>query len=161
MIIENGELRMENRKILLILGILLILIQTFSCASFKAQAPNNFAAYESESDKFKAISPDGVLYRVSAYEQKSEASINFWREAFLLKMKNSNYKQEDSLNVNIGGLPAIGYIFSFANNAGSDLYLVAAAPFKNKMLVVEATAETEKFNARRADILDAISKINL
>jgi hypothetical protein len=145
-------------KILLILG---ILVQTISCASFKAEAPNNFAAYNQRSDKFRAISPDGVLYRVSAHEQKAEASIDFWKEALLLKMKNSNYKQEDSLNVTIGGKPAIGYIFSFANNIGADLYLVAAVPVKKKMIVVEATAESEKFNARRADILDAINKINI
>jgi len=145
-------------KILLILG---ILVQTFSCASFKAKEPNNFAAYESESDKFKAISSDGVLYRVSAYEQKSEASLDFWKGAFLLNMKNSNYKQEDSLNISIGGKPAIGYIFSFANTAGQDLYLVAAVQSKEKMFVVEATGESSKFENRKKDILDAIGKIEM
>jgi hypothetical protein len=134
----------------------------FSCASFKAEAPNNFAAYnDRHSDKFRAISPDGVLYRVSAYEQKSEASMDFWKEAFLLKMENSNYKREDSLNIAIDGKPAMGYVFSFANNVGTDLYLVAAVPVKKKIIVIEATAESEKFNARKADILDAINKINI
>jgi hypothetical protein len=147
-------------NILKILSIMLIMVLS-SCAPFNAKVPENFAEYsESESNKFKAISSDGVLYRVSAYEQKSEASIDFWREAFLLKMKNSNYKQEDSLNVSIGGKAAIGYIFSFANNVGSDLYLVAAVPSGNKMLVVEASAEREKFNARKSDILKAIGEIN-
>jgi hypothetical protein len=134
----------------------------FSCASFNAKTPKGFAEYsENESDKFKAISSDGVLYRVSAYEQKSEASMDFWKEAFLLKMKNASYKQEDSLNVNISSKTAMGYIFSFANNVGSDLYLVAAVPNGNKMIVVEASAEREKFNARKADILKAISEIEL
>ncbi|MDR0518057.1 MAG: hypothetical protein LBH25_13550 [Fibromonadaceae bacterium] len=133
-----------------------------SCASFNAKSPEGFAAYrENGSDKFKAISSDGVLYRVSAYEQKAEASMDFWKEAFLLNMKNTNYKQEDSLNVSISGKAAMGYIFSFANNLGSDLYLVAAVPNGNKMLVVEATAEREKFNARKADILKAIGEIEL
>jgi len=145
-------------KILLILG---IVVQTISCASFKAKEPNNFAAYESESDKFKAISSDGVLYRVSAYEQKSEASVDFWKEAFLLKMKNSNYKQEDSLNINIGGKAAIGYIFSFANSTGHDLYLVAAVQSKEKMFVVEASGESAKFENRKKDILDAIGNIKV
>jgi hypothetical protein len=144
-----------------ILAISAIAALAVSCASFKATAPNNFAAYESDCEKFKAISPDGVLYRVSAYEQKSEASVEFWREAFLLKMKNSNYKQEDSLALNIGGKAAIGYIFSFANSVGSDLYLVAAVPVKGEMIVVEAAAESEKFNARKSDILEAIGKIQL
>ena len=144
-------------KYLLIFSALLL----FSCASFKAKEPKNFAAYESESDKFKAISADGVLYRVSAYEQKSEASMDFWREAFLLKMRNSNYKQEDSLNINIGGKAAIGYIFSFANSTGHDLYLVAAVQSKEKMLVVEATGESAKFENRKKDILDAIGNIKV
>ncbi len=148
-------------KILKILLILIILVQTFSCASFKAKEPQNFAAYESESNKFKAISSDGVLYRVSAYEQKSEASMDFWKEAFLLKMKNSNYKQEDSLNINIGGKAAIGYIFSFANSTGQDLYLVAAVQSKEKMFVVEATGSVAKFENRKKDILDAINSINI
>jgi hypothetical protein len=76
-------------------------------------------------------------------------------------MKNSNYKQEDSLALNIGGKAAIGYIFSFANSVGSDLYLVAAVPVKGEMIVVEAAAESEKFNARKSDILEAIGKIFL
>jgi len=133
----------------------------FSCASFKAKEPNNFAAYESEKNKFKAISSDGVLYRVSAYEQESEASLDFWKGAFLLNMKNSNYKQEDSLNINIGGKPAIGYIFSFANTTGQDLYLVAAVQSKDKMFVVEATGESKKFENRKKDILDAIGNIDI
>jgi len=148
-------------KILQILTILAIVVQTISCASFKAKEPRNFAAYEIESNKFKAISSDGVLYRVSSYEQKSEASTDFWKEAFLLKMKNSNYKQEDSLNINIGGKAAIGYIFSFANSTGHDLYLVAAVQSKEKMFVVEASGESTKFENRKKDILDAIGSINI
>ncbi len=139
--------------------ILLILI---SCASFKAAAPENFAEYsDSPSDKFKAVSSDGILYRVSEYEQKAEASIDFWREAFLLKMKNANYKQEDSINVSIGGKAAIGYVFSFANSTGSDLYLVAAVQSDKKMFVVEAAGESAKFENRKKDILDAIDKITI
>jgi hypothetical protein len=154
-------------QILQILAILIIAVQAISCASFNAKAPENFAAFcESDGDKFKAISSDGVLYRVSAYEQESEASMDFWKEAFLLKMKNANYKQEDSLNISIGGRAAMGYIFSFANSTGQDLYLVAAVPkvnkvFASEMLVVEASAEREKFNARKADILKAIGEIEL
>jgi hypothetical protein len=76
-------------------------------------------------------------------------------------MKNSNYKQEDSLNIRINGIAAIGYIFSFANSVGSDLYLVAAVPAKGEFIVVEAAAESEKFNARKNDILEAIGKIKI
>jgi len=141
--------------------ILLIMVLT-SCASFKAQAPENFAEYtDTPSTKFKAVSADGILYRVSEYKQESEASLDFWRGAFLLKMKNANYKQEDSLNVSLGGKPAIGYIFSFANNTGSDSYLVAAVQSKGKMFVVEAAGESVKFETRKKDILDAINKINI
>jgi len=150
---------MANGKLLVASVLVLMLI---SCASFKAQAPNNFAEYSNTpSSKFKAISSDGVLYRVSEYEQESQASADFWREAFLLKMKNANYKQEDSLNVSIGGKPAIGYIFSFASKVGSDSYLVAAVQSKEKMFVVEATGESEKFETRKKDILDAINNINI
>ncbi|MDR2555878.1 MAG: hypothetical protein LBC64_10690 [Fibromonadaceae bacterium] len=149
-------------QILKILIILIIVVQTISCASFIAKAPENFAAYnENEGDTFRAISSDGVLYRVSAYKQKSEASMDFWREAFLLNMKNLNYKQEDSLNVSISGKATMGYIFSFANSTGQDLYLVVAVPNGNKMLVVEATGETSKFENRKKDILDAIANIKV
>jgi hypothetical protein len=149
-------------QILKIFIILFIVIHTISCAPFIAKAPENFAAYnENEGDTFRAISSDGVLYRVSAYKQKSEASMDFWKDAFSLNMRNLNYKQEDSLNISISGKAAMGYIFSFANSTGQDLYLVAAVPNGNKMLVVEASAEREKFNARKADILKAIGEIEL
>ncbi|MDR3001606.1 MAG: hypothetical protein LBU89_10105 [Fibromonadaceae bacterium] len=151
------------RLVLKILIIGAIGVQTISCASFKATAPNDFAAYDKGifDTKFKAISSDGVLYRVSEYKQESKASTDFWKEAFLLKMSNSNYKQEEELNISISGKPAIAYVFSFATNTGSDLYLVTAIPVKNKMVVVEATAENEKFNNRRSDILEAINKLKL
>jgi len=134
-----------------------------SCATFKAQAPENFAPYCDcwLEDNFRAVSSDGVLYRVSEYDQEAQASVDFWREAFLLKMKNANYKQEDSLSVTIGGKPALGYIFSFANNTGLDLYLVAAVQSKDKMFVVEAAGESVKFENRKKDILDAISKVSI
>jgi len=144
------------------LGYGVILLILASCASFKAKAPENFAEYsDSPSGKFKAVSSDGILYRVSEYEQEAEASTDFWREALLLKMRNANYKQEDSLNVSIGGKPATGYIFSFANNTGSDLYLVAAVQSNKKVFVVEATGEDAKFETRKKDILDAIGKITI
>jgi hypothetical protein len=153
---------LDNCRYLSLMPLCSFLCLLISCASFNAKAPEGFAKYsENESDKFKAISSDGVLYRVSAHEQKAEASMDFWKEAFLLKMKNASYKLEDSINVSISGKAVMGYIFSFANNVGSDLYLVAAVPNGNKMLVVEATAEREKFNARKADILKAINEIEL
>ncbi|MCL2283829.1 MAG: hypothetical protein FWC26_10995 [Fibromonadales bacterium] len=145
-------------KILIIPGILVLT----SCAPFKAQAPGNFAEYtDTSSDAFKAVSADGILYRVSEYDQEAEASLDFWREAFLLKMKNANYKQEESLNISLGGKPAIGYVFSFANNTGLDSYLVAAVQHKEKMFVVEAAGESVKFENRKKEILDAINKINI
>jgi hypothetical protein len=158
---NNSQLSTLNSQLKIALCILTAILVLTSCASFKATAPNEFAAYDDDSKKFRAISSDGVLYRVSEYKQKSEASTDFWREAFLLKMSNSNYKQEEELSVNISGKPAIAYVFSFATNLGSDSYLVAAVPAKNKMIVVEASAESEKFNARKADILAAIGKVTV
>ncbi|MDR1759908.1 MAG: hypothetical protein LBR60_05205 [Fibrobacter sp.] len=144
-------------------GLLLTALILASCASFRAVPPENFAAYkESKEDgtvKFKAISPDGVLYRVSEYEQESEASAEFWGEALLLKMKNSNYKQEETLTLTIGNQPAAAYLFSLASSTGTDFYLIAAVQSKGKVFVVEAAGEEEKFNARKTEILEAIGKI--
>jgi hypothetical protein len=120
-----------------------------SCATHTP--PETFAAYK-EGDNFKAISPDGVLYRVSEYEQESEASVDFWKDAFLLKMKNSNYKQEEQLSV-----AEIAYIFSL----NEDLYLVAAIPKGKKITVIEASGKKEKFNQHKEQILNAIEKIKL
>lgn len=128
--------------------LLIIAITMISCAT-TYQQPETFAAYK-DGDNFKAVSPDGVLYRVSEYEQESEASIDFWRDAFLLKMKNSNYKQEEKLTVT-----DIAYIFSF----DEELYLVAAIPKDKKMFVVEASGKKENFNSRKEQILNAISSL--
>ncbi len=152
-------------KSIKLFGILLAALILVSCASFRAVPPENFATYreskEEKSVKFKAISPDGVLYRVSEYEQESEAAVEFWGEALLLKMKNSNYKQQETLTLTIDQQPAAAYVFSFANRAGVDFYLVAAVQSKGKVFVVEAAGKEEKFNARKSEILEAIGKIKL
>lgn len=134
----------------------------FSCSSsFKAAAPNGFATYNNNDEKFKAISSDGVLYRVMAYEQKAEATADFWKEAFLLKMEKTNYTKEEELNLNISGKQTTGYIYSFVNNVGLDYYLVAFVPNNQKIVVAEATAEKEKFIANKASIIEAIEKIEI
>ncbi|GHV14194.1 hypothetical protein AGMMS49938_09900 [Fibrobacterales bacterium] len=133
-----------------------------SCATFHAVKPDGFAEYtDNTKTEFRAISPDGMLYRVTEYEQESQATAEFWRGAFLLKMKNANYKVEDTLNIQVGGKPSIGYLFSYAGNVEESLYMVVAVPLKKKVIVAEATGTAEQWQIRKSDVVKAVSEIDL
>ncbi|MDR2732618.1 MAG: hypothetical protein LBB36_05310 [Fibromonadaceae bacterium] len=150
-----------------ILKILLIMVQTMiltiSCSSFKANTPNGFAAYEEElwSDDFRAISPDGVLYRVSENEQKSAASVEFWEEAIGLKMKNTGYKTVEKINVEIDKTQVNGFLFSAEQNQKEYYYMIIAIPTKNNVVLIEAAGEKSLFEKERENILKAASQVRV
>lgn len=69
-----------------------------SCAGlpFEAKAPQDFAPIDPKSvsgakDEFRALSPQGLMYRVSATPNQPKASLNFWSEAMQKELSSKGY----------------------------------------------------------------------
>jgi hypothetical protein len=137
-----------------------LVIMLFSCAHFKAQSPSGFAAYKSRCT-FKAVSPDGVIYRVRSVKNKPKAELPFWNEAVITRMKNAGYTLVDTSSITVQGRQT--FVTELAAPLGSEdqSYLIAVIYGPKRLTVVEAACEVSKFQKRKADIVEAIKKIRL
>jgi len=131
-----------------------------SCASFHAESPQGFAPYREGKD-FRAVSPDGVLYKVSAEKHKPKADLAFWKEALALRMRAAGYHITDSLSLTIDNTPAFGLLLEAPLGTSDQSYLIVAIPGNSHIVVVEAAGDTPKFAARKDDILTAVRNIDL
>jgi hypothetical protein len=122
----------------------------FSCAHFTAHSPSGFAAYKSRCT-FKAVSPDGVIYRVRSVENKPKAQLPFWNEAVITRMKNAGYTLVDTSLIIVQRHDA--FISELAAPLGTEDH--------SYLTIVEAACEVSKFQKRKPEIIEAIKKIRL
>ena len=83
---------------LLLCGIAAVFL--WNCASFKAVPPEGFGEYEGKL-VYRAVSPDGVAYRVKEVANEPFAELPFWKEAMTRRMKDAGYKVVDTASVTV------------------------------------------------------------
>jgi hypothetical protein len=152
-------------KILWVLYITVLFIT--GCAHFHAQPPSGFAVYKtSENNIYKAVSPDGVLYKVQSITHKPKAALAYWKEAIQKRMVDAGYVVIDTSSFeldyrdsNTGGHTAA--ILELAAPLGMEdhSYLIAIVPYGKRLLIVESSGEVNKFQKRKQDIITAIKAI--
>ena len=134
-----------------------------SCASFQPALPQGFAAYDESNNRkdYKAVSPEGITWRIHSEEHKPVADLAFWKPALRKRMSEAGYRVMDSTAIQAGSTP--GWALELAAPLGqSDFtYLVAVLPGKKDLIVVEASGTTEDYLKRKGDILEALTKIAL
>ncbi len=119
----------------------------------RPSAPAGFSAWKKAS-RFRAASPDGVLFRVRSMKHKPKADLAFWKEAVRERMVAAGYRVVSEEDV-----PA-GARIEVVSPLGQEdwTYVIAFFPAGNKLLIAEAAGEVSAFEARRAEILDALNK---
>ena len=147
------------KRITILLAISLSVLLN-GCAGYRAKAPQGFAAY-AEGKEFRATSPDGVVYRVQDYDHEPKADLPFWKEALSKRMAEAGYLRIDSLELQVDGSQAIGFVYAAPLGDSDQNYLVVAIPGPKHLVVVEAAGESAKFMARREAILAAVKQIDL
>jgi len=131
-----------------------------ACRGFKAEAPEGFAAFD-DWTRFRAVSPEGVLYRVRSEKNDPEATLPFWREALKKRMLDAGYTLVTDGEAKAGA--EAGYLLEVAAPVGQEdyTYLVAVFVRGSRLTIVEASGEVSKFRGRRAAVVAAIGKIAL
>jgi hypothetical protein len=129
------------------------------CAHFKAVMPDGFARYRGES-VFRAVSPDGIVFKVHHTANKPYAELPFWQEALSTRMQNAGYTLIDSSKATISGCPA--FFIEVAAPLGNDdeSYLIAVILDKKQLIIAEAAGEAVKFRNRKDAVVEAIKKIS-
>ncbi len=83
---------MQNKILLSGLFIALILFSGCTETKLKITSPEGFAVYKNVGTlPYRAVSPDGILYRVKEVENKPFANLKFWQEALKKHMITTGY----------------------------------------------------------------------
>lgn len=143
---------------LVLLGAVAAFVALLFCRGFEAVAPDGFAGFD-DWCQFRAVSPDGVMYRVRNEENDPEAGLDFWREALEKRMRNAGYAVVGGSDLAAG--QRAGYLLELAAPVGQEdyAYLVAVFVDGDDLIIAEAAGEVTRFAERRDAVVAAIQKI--
>ena len=135
-------------------GLLLVV----GCDSFKAKAPEGFAVYEGNRP-YRAMSSDGVVYRVRTVNDSTDATLAFWKEALKKRMLDAGYvflREGEAKSSN-----QTGYVLEVTAPYGVRDYTYLMAVFKQDkhLVLVESSGEVATFEKRRPQVLAAIEQL--
>lgn len=136
------------------------LLSTAACTPFQASSPEGFAAYE-ENGEFRAVSPEGITFRVRSEDNEPPADLEFWSEALKNRMSDAGYVVVSDGSVDAKN--SSGYRLELAAPIGEldYSYLVAIFVHGDDIVVVESAGEVRQFAAKRAAIEAALADLSL
>ncbi len=128
-----------------------------ACRGFHAETPEGFAAFD-DWRRFRAVSADGVMYRVRSEENEPEATLDFWKEALRERMTDAGYTFVADQELAAG---SPGYLLELAAPVGEQdySYLVAIFVRGDDILIAEASGEVSRFAGRRDAIVAAMAAV--
>lgn len=129
------------------------------CASFHAAIPDGFAAYK-QTGTVRAVSPDGIVFKVFRTANKPYAELPFWQEALCTRMRNAGYTFLDSISMTVAGCPAFLLETAAPVGAEDQSYLIAILLNKKQIIIAESAGEVVKFRSRKPAVIEAIKKIS-
>ena len=146
---------MASAKAFLMGAALLLVV---GCDAFKAKAPEGFAVYEGNRP-FRAMSSDGVVYRVRTVNDSTDAKLGFWQEALKNRMLDAGYtflREGEAKSAN-----QTGYVLEVTAPFGVRDYTYLMAVFKQgkHLVLVESSGEVATFEKRRPQVLAAIEQL--
>lgn len=154
-------MRINNRYIKHVLLIIITALASGCAPKLPASVPQGFAAYENY-EKIRAVSPDGVMYRIRREKNEPFAELPFWREALKKRMLDAGYTFMNEEDIEAG--ERSGYLLELAAPLGARdfSYLIALFVNDNKQLViVEAAGDMNVFAKWRPEIITSIEEIDI
>ena len=123
-----------------------------------AVLPEGFAAYPQE-EAFKAVTPDGVVYRVRREPNKPYADMAFWKEAMKKRMLAAGYRLGAERPFDAGLRQ--GYLLELTAPHGPlDYgYLIAIFVEKESIQIAEAAGEITALAKYRPTLLQAMANL--
>lgn len=149
---------------ILFAALLLILCLVMGCVHTTAgngkRIPAGFAPY-TQAGKIKAVSPEGIIYRVRSVDNKPFAELTFWKEALKKRMLDAGYIFLNEAPIEADAQE--GYLLELTAPYGQQdyTYLMAVFVRGKKIIIAEAAGEVSDLAARRAAILEAIQNLKL
>lgn len=151
--------RIRRHVLVVLLVLLFVLLFGAGCTTAPPVAPPaGFAVYDDPA-AMRAVSPDGVRYRVRYAENDPEQSLEFWREALSLHLERAGYGvlREESVTTPAGP----GALFEWVAPLGAAewIYLTAVVPAGEKLIVAEAAGPADLYRAHRDALVMSLETI--
>ncbi|GAB6097137.1 hypothetical protein JCM14469_33910 [Desulfatiferula olefinivorans] len=146
---------MKNKRPVLLLLFTALVLALAGCRSLPLAAPSGFAAYEG-SFPFRAVSPDGVMYRVRTEDNTPFAELTFWKTALRKHMTDSGYRVIADADLTTKTLP--GYQLELAAPMGDRdfTYLITLFVDGDTLIIAEAAGDMALFKQHRSAVDAAV-----
>ena len=135
------------------------------CAKPKVDKPQGFAEVETglfSGAVYKAVSPEGMLYRVRTVKNYPFMELEFWGNS----LKNQLIKEGYHLSaeeIDLEAEGSEGILFEWILPYGSDdyIYMTAILLSGKRIIIAESAAEHTVYKKYRGSILDSLKTISL
>ncbi|MFW6245411.1 MAG: hypothetical protein ACOC36_05945, partial [Fibrobacterota bacterium] len=107
--------------------------------------------------ELRAVSPEGVVYRIRHEKNKPYAEFSFWCEAFEKRMVDTGYRFSSDTVDN----ESQRAVYEFAAPVGhmDYVYLVGLIPIKKEIVLIEAAGDAVQFQQYRDAVFKAINQV--
>jgi hypothetical protein len=138
---------------------LLAVISLWACVhTTPATLPKEFAAYPPD-EAFRAVSPEGIVYRVRHVPNTPYADMAFWKEAMKKRMLDAGYRFGAEGPIQSGGRQ--GYLLELTAPYGPQDYgyMIAIFVEKENIQIAEAAGEIRVFAKHRPALMEAMANL--
>ncbi len=135
-----------------------------SCATL-VQKPEGFAEVSPRqiaATQYKAVSPEGMIYRVRTLRNYPVQTLEFWADALENHLEKEGYRSiSEGRSFQAG--ESTGMIFEWAMPYGNQsyIYLTAIVVSEKKIAVAEAAAEHTIYYQHREALLESLATITI
>jgi len=146
------------RRLLLPLA-LASLALTISCSRLSVTPPEGFAELGG-GRSYRAVSPEGMLYRVRNMKNEPRKDLSFWGEALENHLRKEGYRSSgEAHSFKSGAREGLYYEWVLPSGNQSYLYLTALIVTDRTITLAEAAAPHPVFTQYRQALLDSLTSI--
>ena len=157
--------RSTGGRLLAVLVMTIAVLLSTGCATVEltAGAPDGFAPFERQSpdERFRAVSADGITYRVRYVDNEPTQDAGFWRDAVHNQLTVEGYELIDQGTFEATG--GEGFFLAWVAPVGTADYVYLTAFFVEAdwIVIVESAGEYQRFNEYRDAIIDSLVEISI
>jgi hypothetical protein len=142
----------------LLLAICLALL-TASCSRIRIEQPEGFAEIKG-GDRYRAISPEGMLLGVRTVKNYPKKDLDFWAEALRNQLEKEGYKLiSGDETFQVGERKGVLYEWGVPLGNESYIYLTAIVVMENRIAIAEAGGEHTVYRRYKNAILKSLETL--
>lgn len=142
----------------------LFVLTLASCVSL-VQKPEGFAEISPQqvtATQYKAVSPEGMIYRVRTVNNYPVQTLEFWANALENHLEKEGYRSvSDGKSFQAGETPGMFFEWVMPYGNESYIYITAIAVSENKIAVAEAAAEHTIYYQYREALIESLTSITI